>query len=492
MAIFGDSQETAPNGWGTHYLAHINAGFARIYGPTSETSLFSNTTCVAIPQWLATTHASSAVATSVIPPAAFLPGVSEASFLLAGNGLTDAHRSVLLHDASQCVDPALENGAWFDRTGPFVAEVLAIAQPKSPGIRWSNAPTDSDSPDATSAVVQSGLFQFNRKTPAGTHVWFTTPPLDFAGRAHLQLALSGNSASVGTEVVGVRYRSLSAARGITVQAFSEGGLRLLELTQRFGESGAQLRDVNPQLVVLHYGANDVANGITEVQWRQQLLDTIAWIRAAMKDPIFPIIIAAEQRIGNAAAQAEHDRLPVIAHELALADSHVLALNLMRATSEEYGWGPRGDLNWTPYLADSAHYQPYGQRLLAAAFVGSLRSALAIDDPSCTPANWADCVRVWGAYCAFGGCARVIDQDVIAANLEWGGPGSSCDDADSDGYPDLCPPQGDADINHDGMIDAGDLAMILGAWGSDNADADLNDDGLVGAEDLAEFLAAWNG
>lgn len=47
----------------------------------------------------------------------------------------------------------------------------------------------------------------------------------------------------------------------------------------------------------------------------------------------------------------------------------------------------------------------------------------------------------------------------------------------------------ADINCDGSIDAADLAVLLGAWGS-SGPGDLNGDGQVNASDLAILLGAW--
>jgi hypothetical protein len=46
-----------------------------------------------------------------------------------------------------------------------------------------------------------------------------------------------------------------------------------------------------------------------------------------------------------------------------------------------------------------------------------------------------------------------------------------------------------DLNHDGTVDAADLAVLLGAWGSTGA-SDLNTDGTVNAADLAVLLGAW--
>lgn len=46
-----------------------------------------------------------------------------------------------------------------------------------------------------------------------------------------------------------------------------------------------------------------------------------------------------------------------------------------------------------------------------------------------------------------------------------------------------------DINHDATVDAADLSLLLGAWGSTGA-ADLNADGIVNAADLSVLLGAW--
>ncbi|MFO0826601.1 MAG: hypothetical protein U0572_00500 [Phycisphaerales bacterium] len=54
----------------------------------------------------------------------------------------------------------------------------------------------------------------------------------------------------------------------------------------------------------------------------------------------------------------------------------------------------------------------------------------------------------------------------------------------------------ADLNFDGVVDAADLAILLGAWSSTPCDsaiccpADLDGDGVVGAMDLAILLGAW--
>ncbi len=55
---------------------------------------------------------------------------------------------------------------------------------------------------------------------------------------------------------------------------------------------------------------------------------------------------------------------------------------------------------------------------------------------------------------------------------------------------FAPPQ-PADLNNDGFVNAADLALLLGVWGSSGGPADLDGDGTVGAGDLALLVGAWS-
>ena len=71
-----------------------------------------------------------------------------------------------------------------------------------------------------------------------------------------------------------------------------------------------------------------------------------------------------------------------------------------------------------------------------------------------------------------------------------GAGTDCSDANGDGFSDQCPPAGREDFNHDGFVDAADLGILLGSWGTADTVVDLDGDGLVLAPDLALFLSRW--
>jgi hypothetical protein len=58
---------------------------------------------------------------------------------------------------------------------------------------------------------------------------------------------------------------------------------------------------------------------------------------------------------------------------------------------------------------------------------------------------------------------------------------------------VCPSEPDADLNGDGVIDGGDLGLLLANWGTNKLSAaeDLNNDGDVNGADLSILLAAWS-
>jgi hypothetical protein len=47
----------------------------------------------------------------------------------------------------------------------------------------------------------------------------------------------------------------------------------------------------------------------------------------------------------------------------------------------------------------------------------------------------------------------------------------------------------ADVDGSGVVDVGDLLLVLANWGG-SGDGDINDDGTVDVSDLLELLSAW--
>lgn len=62
------------------------------------------------------------------------------------------------------------------------------------------------------------------------------------------------------------------------------------------------------------------------------------------------------------------------------------------------------------------------------------------------------------------------------------------DLNANGIPDEC--ECLADLNGDGIVNGGDLGILLGGWGPGSSVADLNFDGVVNGSDLGLLLGSW--
>lgn len=480
IAMFGDSQETSPWGWGRVYVPSLNARLARVFGPCSETMLLSCIDMVERSQWLATVSRAVPASDPVASTSQLLPCVG-AQHLDASSGTL---RAVLLHDASRTEVPSLNDGAWLV-PGPYYADILAFQASEASDVSWSNQPILGSDPEPAPSV-QQGSVSFAARTDITSPVWKTVGPFNFSGKRHIQLSLGASEGGKGVDLVGLRFHAAGPGRGVVLQSFARGGMRLPQLIEDYPDSAPLLRALAPDCVALHYGAND-AMQMTDIEaWRHQLLQAIQWARTLTGNPVLPIVIINDMRGGTGGLPFDMiDRMPVIAHQVAMQDPRVLSINLRRVTEEEYLWGTT-----TFYLADMAHFHPYAQRLEAEAVVGELCRYLGIYDPTCSAVKWSDCVRALGATCQLGGCNMIMDVEVVEFGIRWHGVDSSCADQDRDGYPDLCPPGGPADINRDGLVNGGDLGLLLGAWSTPSATADINGDGNVDGIDLGILLASW--
>jgi len=61
----------------------------------------------------------------------------------------------------------------------------------------------------------------------------------------------------------------------------------------------------------------------------------------------------------------------------------------------------------------------------------------------------------------------------------------------DAVADVSPVEPNPDLNGDGVVNAADLAILLGAWGPGPSSSDLSGDDAVNARDLAILLGAWS-
>ncbi|HMP38021.1 MAG TPA: GDSL-type esterase/lipase family protein [Phycisphaerales bacterium] len=436
IALIGDSQETSPGGAGSSYVPNLNERFFRRHGFVGETVVMSNRGVGGgspPADWLwRGAIASPSGPLSGIPESARLPNITPRQhWAKSQSGQAYGMIAMLLFDGSLTADPLLPVEPYFDWAGADVrAEILLATKPVSGGVSWKAMPQPASVISYFVPSTGSGELHPDLASAGPIELrsaW--TPPLNFDGKPYMQVELWGTSTEATTEIIGLRYVDCGNHRGVVVQSLGSTGARVRDLVAQHGDSGWMFAGLGYHLAVLHFGVNDAALLIAPHEWKRDLVDAIAWIRASTNDPTFPIVIAGDVHRNQytPAQQAAFDAQPGVAAEVAAEGANLAAINLRRITFEDLGWGPGN----TPYLADFVHLNVAGQRTLAGVLSATLHS---IGRTAC-------------------------------------------------------------DFNDDGVIDGGDLGLLLATWGpathqSCLIGSDLDGNGVIDGADLGILLSAW--
>jgi hypothetical protein len=113
---------------------------------------------------------------------------------------------------------------------------------------------------------------------------------------------------------------------------------------------------------------------------------------------------------------------------------------------------------------------------------SVDQKLAFEQPLDPPAEFTDLPLALPTVLPPGGTANLLFSGAISSfGFDW--------NLALDLVADAAAILAQGDLNGDGAVDAADLAILLGAWGT-SGPGDLDGDGVVDAADLAILLGAW--
>ncbi|MDA0974668.1 MAG: GDSL-type esterase/lipase family protein [Planctomycetota bacterium] len=435
IAILGDSQEMCPGGSGCSYLPNINLAFFDRIGAIGETPVLSHwsigSSSPAAWLWRAAVASPNGAATT-LPAASILPGVRVRSHRSVDSSAQSyGLLGMLLHDGSLNGDPQIPQFPYFDNASTHVvAELVAATRPESGGATWRAMPRATSSPSYFAAATGGGGFEIDLSSAGAPQIRTArTPPLDFAGLPYMSVEIAGNDPKLPTEIVGLRFVDLADERGVVVQGFSKGGYRIDQLLSLHGDSGWMLEGLGPRLAVLHFGANETTELVDLATWEAHLRDAIDWIRQAMGNDEFPIVLVGEVHHAglDVEEQAIFDGQPAVLAGLAEDDPGLAFVNLRRITAERYGWGPKDE----SFLIDTVHLSTEGQRMLARAFVDALHSLGRLEGD-------------------LDGDGEVGPADLSMLLSSWGTSGGAA-----------CASR--ADLDGSGVVDAGDVVRLLAAW-----------------------------
>ncbi len=484
ILILGDSQETSPAGAGAVYIPRVKYEFWSRIGNTPESAWMQLriSTGSGAPYadfvWRGG-HILQGVTESRLPASAFPPGHVGAKTSTTNGSNINANQVygnllLLQHDCANVHPGTNMRGlhSFVDSAARIGLDVMAASNPSSGEVRVRVTPSPTSGTGfffPTTAVFDTSM---GLERPEVEIVTQRVGPLPMGAGQYMQVELSGTDPAKFTDLVSARYVNMDDPRGFGITSLSLGGYKALDIEYYHADCGPVLRAMEPDLVMLCYGANDAsshtpppdATPITPARYRADLESLIAFVRSHTRADLPVILVSdpARMNLPNQTAGENLDAQPGVHAAMALADPLVCALNSRRLTHEA-GWTPTGG---APYLADGVHYSPLGARLKAALEAQALFDAFF---PSITDCN-----------------SNGIDDRCDILN------GTSLD-LNADGVPDEC--ACDPDLNADGNTDQDDIACLAQAVAGNasctDADPDFNRDGNVDQDDvdaLAQVVA----
>lgn len=375
LALFGDSQETSPEGKGDVYVPRLQYEAWKRYQNVPETVVagyHSYGGGAPFGDWLLRGGAARPGASATrIAAERLLPGIPAAAHAApAGpqsvNGQQYGQLIVLEPDA-RSLNPAAEvptTNQYFCTQGSVRAEVFAATHPQSGGILYKARPSDVvPSYSATATLQETSPLQLaDAKFIVKS---FTTAPLPLNGKPYLQLELLGSLTSTLTDIIGARFKSEQCPHGLVIQDLGAGGLSTREFLDMYKASGFLFRAMGFDAAILHFGVNDAGEGSTAEAFRQNTEQLIARIRSWSGKPDFPIILMSDPyRKGlTPTAEAEYLRYPGALRTIAASDPNVLVIN-SRRLMDDRGWKVDQPTRLSEVLLDDVHYTPRGAIELA--------------------------------------------------------------------------------------------------------------------------------
>lgn len=436
IMLFGDSQESSPGGAGKVYLPRLQRKMHDRFGYVGETRLmdYSAQGSGNPPAgWLSViTVPPNGPLPTAIDPVRIPPGLAVRANIGSevGGAQENGASFTLVHDGTLTADEFSIPGMMLDPSHAIVAEVFVFDTPNRGGVAYIERPTND--PLAWAGETARGDVELSPVVGTPEILVGRTAPLSREGKTYHRVEIIGSDPKRTVEVAGVRFVDLDRPIGITVRSFSIGGYTANRLAGEHFESGPLLRALEPHLAVLQYGANDVLETGPE-GFEVRLRSAIDFIRTAMDDPCFPVVLVGDPyRWVPSKNQERQDLYPGVLEAIAHSDPAIVAFNMRRLLEEAYGWSQA----YHPHLSDLVHLTPLAQKLVADQL-----SRLLLNDRG-------------------HGCTGDFNSDGVVNAADFGRLLANLGALDDPLLP--CPTVGD--MNFDGRVTSADLGLFLLRWG----------------------------
>lgn len=431
--IFGDSQETCPQGSGDQYIINFNREFANWYGGCGATPWCQAGASFGGGQpwgeWLVRAANAPPGPTLRPYPESWLPPGMAGCTTSAANGNNRNHNQafgwlVFLDNASRWSHPDCHaaGGPYLDTRDGVYLELMARSEPNSSELLAMVATTSRSEP----YYFETG------RTPYTTNMRLNDPkqeirtqrlgPFQIPRGKSLQAEISGTDPARTATLISARFVS-ARPRGVVITDIAEGGYDSATIIRNHLDCGPVLAKLDAEFAIIAYGANDAGSGFAPSTYRQNVEKLIRFIRQNTRAD-FPVMIFLDpyRNVRIARQIISQEGIPAEAYKIAQNDPNVLFVNSRRLTMDE-GWTWN---NIFEFCIDGVHYNSEGARIKARVEARTILRTFA-------------CLADWNAD----GYADGFDyNDFLDAYLL--------------GLP-------EADFDHDSFVDSFDLLEFLDAF-----------------------------
>lgn len=373
--LFGDSQETEPDGTESGYVARLNYEFYKRFGKCGMTMThyiggYGGGSPYGM--WL-TRGATPGVSTNSSPTSERLPGCPSFGRLTNANG----YALGIEYDASR-IDPgvSIPVGNYFDPGAPVLIDIVCRSRLNSKEVQYlfgahnTNSPSFSpNSGTIASGTTAMGLNNADNAFRGATIGPFTNPapgtnPFNQLVIRSAATAGDGNDADPHL----IRFRKQTDTGGIYIHPFGVGGYTTQSFLANHGSSGPMAQAFpQPNAIFIHYGTNDLygsaRTAATVASDYATLISTLRGVSFYNNPNLLVVIFVDAPRTwaGDPAYITQHDLLNSAFQSLTLTDDKLLVVN-SKACVEQLGWVTN---NATAFLADGVHYNGNGAVTMAS-------------------------------------------------------------------------------------------------------------------------------
>ena len=364
IALFGDSQETAPGGAGAIYIPRLNYKFYQHFGKVGES--FAATGFGSYGgDWLLNGSFGNSRGHS--------DGTLAANQLLAGQQTRIYTSSALgmnthLDTSNFRVNAGAQIPTTYlwDSNDQIYVEIFGATNIGSDELSWRSIPVDGGA-NFFRPATSSGTTNMGLDSPFGQILSETIGPLNSGGLPEHQIIVRGEGSS-GAELVGVRYFNTSDPGGVSIQEFSAGGYLTSSHINNHSNAGTMLAAFGSwDAVIIHTGANDAYSGPgkSALDFKHDVAELIELIRSPSwlnnANQKFILITDQYRDQGPQSQNDQFDQYAGVLADFALNDSNIMAVN-SRSLTEELGWNENDP---DRFLFDIVHYNSNGAIVLAA-------------------------------------------------------------------------------------------------------------------------------